>query len=82
MATTLAEVAVTTRKPIPSIEELPLMGSIHAYNRDRLDFLLATLAQRVTFTPVEGQRVAPNPQVTTRPRGDIQMVVRRRAPQG
>jgi len=41
MATTIAEVAVTTRKPIPSIEELPLMGSIHAYNRDRLGFLLA-----------------------------------------
>jgi len=40
--------------------------------------LLATLAQRVRFELVPGQRVAPDPKVTLRPRGDIRMVVRRR----
>ena len=40
--------------------------------------LLATLAQRVTFELVPGQDIRPDPKVTTRPRGDIQMVVHRR----
>jgi cytochrome P450 len=41
--------------------------------------LLATLAQRVTFALVPGQEIVPDPKVTTRPKGDIQMLVRRRA---
>jgi cytochrome P450 len=40
--------------------------------------LLATLAQRVTFELVPGQRVTTAPKVTIRPKGDIQMTVRRR----
>jgi cytochrome P450 len=40
--------------------------------------LLATLAQRVTFELAPGQHVVPAPQVTTRPRDGIQMIVRRR----
>jgi cytochrome P450 len=40
--------------------------------------LLATLAQRVTFALVTGQEIVPDPKVTTRPKGDIQMVVHRR----
>lgn len=40
--------------------------------------LLAALAQRVTFDLVPGQHVAIEPKVSTRPRGDIKMVVRRR----
>ena len=39
--------------------------------------LLADLAQRVRFELVPGQHIVPNPMVTTRPRGDIQMIVRR-----
>jgi cytochrome P450 len=34
-------VAPTPVKPVPRVEELPLMGSMHAYNHDRLTFLLA-----------------------------------------
>ena len=41
--------------------------------------LLATLAQRVTFELAPGQRIVPRPKVTNRPKGDIAMVVRRRA---
>jgi cytochrome P450 len=40
--------------------------------------LLATLAQRVRFELVPGQRIEPDPKVTIRPRGGMQMVVRRR----
>jgi cytochrome P450 len=40
--------------------------------------LLATLAQRVTFELVPGQQIAMDPKITLRPKGDIQMVVRRR----
>ena len=40
--------------------------------------LLATLAQRATFDLAPGQEVVPAPQVTTRPRDGIQMIVRRR----
>ena len=42
--------------------------------------LLAALAQRVTFELVPGQRVVPEPMITLRPKGGIQMIVRRRAP--
>lgn len=41
--------------------------------------LLAALAQRVTFELVPGQRIAPEPKVTLRPRDGIRMTVRRRA---
>ncbi len=41
--------------------------------------LLAAIAQRATFELVPGQRIVPNPMVTLRPQGGIQMVVRRRA---
>jgi len=40
--------------------------------------VLATLAQRVTFELVRGQRVATEPLVTLRPKNGIQMLVRRR----
>src|SRR5689334_5493688 len=32
---------VTTARALPAVQELPLLGSLHAYNRDRLGFLLA-----------------------------------------
>jgi cytochrome P450 len=41
--------------------------------------VLATLAQRVTFELVRGQRVDTEPLITLRPRNGIQMIVRRRA---
>ncbi|HEV2459914.1 MAG TPA: cytochrome P450, partial [Ktedonobacterales bacterium] len=41
--------------------------------------LLATLAQRARFELVPGQRVEPDPKVTIRPKGGVQMVVRRRS---
>ena len=40
-AAQVEEVTQKTRKTIPAIEELPLAGSMHAYNRDRLGFLQA-----------------------------------------
>ena len=40
--------------------------------------VLATLAQRVTFELVRGQRVATEPLVTLRPKNGIRMIVRRR----
>ena len=40
--------------------------------------VLATLAQRVTFELVRGQRVATEPLVTLRPKHGIRMIVRRR----
>ena len=39
--------------------------------------VLATLAQRVTFELVQGQRVATEPLVTMRPKNGIRMVVGR-----
>lgn len=40
--------------------------------------LLATLAQRVTFTLAPGQRVIPEPLITLRPKRGIRMRVARR----
>src|SRR5215469_13677190 len=34
-------VAAPAVRPIPNIEELPLVGSMQRYNRDRLGFVLA-----------------------------------------
>jgi len=42
--------------------------------------LLVTLAQRVTFKLVSGQKIVPEPLITLRPRDGIQMVVQRREP--
>jgi cytochrome P450 len=43
--------------------------------------LLATLAQRVSFELVSGQRIEPDPNktITIRPKYGIKMVVRRRS---
>jgi cytochrome P450 len=39
--------------------------------------ILATLAQRVAFDPVPGRRVKPEPLITLRPKGGIEVLVRR-----
>ena len=41
-------------------------------------FILATLAQRVTFELLPGQQIEPEPLVTLRPRGRVKVAVRRR----
>ncbi len=41
-------------------------------------FLLAALAQRITFELAPGQRIAPEPMITLRPKDGIKMIVRRR----
>jgi cytochrome P450 len=43
-----------------------------------LQLILATIMQRVSLRLAPGQEVAPDPQITLRPKGGVQMIVEHR----